>query len=112
MRLRDRPNAPARTNPSPQASQSKLDFAAHTALASGAKHQRRGGAVLHGDADRLVEGELIWPGPARLAPRHELADLGVHVVRIDQTLLNRLEQIVGARWRRRQSGPARLNDNE
>ena len=72
---------------------SDLDLPADLALARGAQHQRRRRGVLHRDADRLVERELVRGLPARPRARNQLADLRVDVAGADGSARDRLGEV-------------------
>src|ERR1700747_2633131 len=53
----------------------QLDLEAAATLARGPKHERRGGKVLDGDADRLVQRDLIFGAASGGGAGDDLADL-------------------------------------
>src|SRR5436853_1244239 len=82
----------------------KLDLETGAPLPGRGQDERRGGEILDGDADRLVQSNFDRGGSAAPAARYELSELR-HRGRIDASELGRPAR------RRRKGRVARLDDD-
>src|ERR1017187_10469159 len=74
---------------------SELGFAAGAELEGLAVHQRGGGQVLHGQSQRLEDGDLPRVGPAGRSAGEELANLRLDVVGPDGAVRQREQVVAG-----------------
>src|SRR5438034_989614 len=74
----------------------QLDVVAGAALPCRGQDQRRGRGVLSGDADRLVQRDLLGSRPPGAGSRQDLPELGVDVAFPDDAVPDGPGQVVGA----------------